>query len=302
MSFKDEYAKFKQPSQARENFVYNAITSLPKEQILKSMKPITVKKPDGSEVTYKVMTDYVSIDGFRVPMSGQTAQRVADHFGLSLPSSAQTKEIYDNSVKIPAKPLSGSGTTIDGKNYSGNDVVNTGVGYAPFAVTYNDKINKQLEESGAKPGDIVSGFAKDIVAPPANGWHGKPGESSVGALGLHGFYDANGKPIQGGNGQTPHDTSVHSEYGAFARFVTPYEIKKYPDGKVEKKQNNYGRYTVEDSGLNKKVDMPDINPSGQGANKPLPATKQYAPPAPQSGRNLVLERAMNIIDDIAKKL
>lgn len=231
MAFKEEYLKFKQPSQAREDFVYKSVTSLvSKDQILKSMKPITVDGPNGTKITYKVMPDYVSIEGMRVPMSGSTAQRVANYFGLSLPSAKMTQEIYQNAdVQVAAKPLSGSGTEVDGKKYSGNDVVSTGVGYAPFAVNYNEKINEELSEKGAKEGQIVSGFAKDITS-------AIPGKEKN--LGLHGFYDSHGKPIQGGVGQTPHDTSIHTEYGAFARLVSPEVEITYPDGRKETKPVN----------------------------------------------------------------
>lgn len=264
MGFKEEYAKFLQPSKEREAFVYNAITRLPREQILKNMKPITVTRPDGAKITYKVMPDYLTIDGIRVPMSGTTAQRVADYFGLSLPNSKQTKEIYQHSVKIPAKPLSGSGTNVNGKNYSGKDVVETGVGYAPFAINYNDKINQQLNEKGVKPGDIVSGFAKDVVAPP-------PGTNT---LGLHGFYDSTGKPIQGGSGQTPHDTTIHSEYGAFVRLVSPDVVITYPDGKVETKPANSeymsSRYTPEPKNKTPIVNKPTTDyKQKEVTNKPV---------------------------------
>lgn len=228
MSFADDYLKYSKPSQDRENFVYNTITSLPKNQLLDSMKPITVNGPNNTKITYKVMPDYImGPDGkTRLPMSGQTAQKVADYFGLSLPTANMAKDIYQNAdVKVTAQPLSGSGTVVDGQHYSGTDVVNTGVGYAPFAINYNNKVNQQLSDKGAKSGQIVSGFAKDIVAPPVSG----------DKLGLYGLYDANGNPIQGGIGQTPHDTSVHTEYGSFARLVSDNATVTYPDGHTEVK-------------------------------------------------------------------
>lgn len=272
MGFREDYAKFDQPSKERENFVYQAVTSLPKEQITGSMKPITVTKPDGTKVTYKVMPDYLKIDGMRVPMSGVTAQRVADYFGLSLPTAAIAKEIYQNAdVKVTANPLSGSGANVDGKQYSGTQVVNKGVGYAPFAVHYNEKINQQLADKGADSGQIVSGFAKDIVAPAA------PGK-----LGLYGLFDAKGNPIQGGNGQTPHETSTHTEYGSFVRLVSPDVQVTYPDGKRETKPINevyqIARYTP----APQKTDA--VN------NESRQEVATYTPDKPQSGRMQILNR------------
>lgn len=239
MGFREEYSKFNQPSSAREEFVHKAITKIPKENIVNNMKPVTVSRPDGTKITYKVMPDYLMVDGMRVPMSGNTAQKVADYFGLKLPTAEIAQEIYQNAdVKVTAKPLSGSGVSIDGRQYSGNEVVNTGVGYAPFAVHYNYKIDKQLSDQGVQAGDnkIVSGFAKDIISP-----------SMPGRLGLYGLYDAHGKPIQGGTGITPHDTSTHTEYGSFVRLISPTVTITHPDGNKEIKPISsvyqYGKYT-----------------------------------------------------------
>lgn len=236
MGFKEDYARFGKPSPEREAFVLKTLTSLPKEQILRSMRPVTVPGPNGTKVTYKVMPDYITVDGMRVPMSGVTAQKVADHFGLNLPTPKMVDEIYQNAdVKVDAQPLSGSGTNVDGRQYSGNDVVRTGVGYAPFAVNYNEKVNKQLADKGYNGSGIVAGFAKDIV-PPIGG-----------TLGLYGLYDSKGKPIQGGNGQTPHDTTLHTEYGTYVRLVSPDVTITYPDGHTEDKPlgsvYQYARYT-----------------------------------------------------------
>jgi hypothetical protein len=284
MSFKEEYLKYSQPSVERENFLYNYIVNnISKEQIVSNMKPITVTKSDGTKLTYKVMPDYLSVQGIRVPLSGQNSQRIADHFGLSLPTTQQAKEIYNHAdVKVSAKPLSGSGTTVGNKQYSGQDVVDKGVGYAPFAINYNEKINQQLAEHGDTENKIVSGFAKDIVAPPA------PGK-----LGLYGLFDANGKPIQGGNGETPHDTAIHSEYGTFVRLISPDVTITYPDGRKETKPMdevyNTTRY--------------NSTPTKPIINKPIktlepvtitPSTDEK----PLSGRMQLLQRIDKFLDSI----
>lgn len=279
MDFKEQYLRFGQPSPQREQFVLNTILGLPKEQVVKNMKPITVTKPDGTKITYEVMTDYISIDGMRVPMAGKTAQAVADHFGLNLPTPQMVDEIYQNAdVQVAAQPLSGSGTVIDGQRYSGGDVVQKGVGYAPFAAAYNDKVNQQLAAQNAEPGgnQIVAGFAKDIVPPV------KPG-----SLGLYGFYDARGKPIQGGNGQTPHETDTHTEYGTFVRLVSPTVSIQYPNGQVDQKPigsiYQYARYT----------------PAQNESQQPEQQVAKYTP-NPQSGRIQLLQRIDKFFEDLNK--
>lgn len=288
MSFRDDFVRFKQPGPEREQFIYNYIVNnISKNQLLNSMKPITVSRPDGTKITYKLLPDYISSnDGVRVPMSGNTAQRVADHFGLSLPSAAMANEIYQHAdVKVPAKPLSGSGTTVDGQQYSGQGVVDKGVGYAPFAINYNEKVNQQLADHGAKSGEIVSGFAKDIVAPPV-----------AGKLGLYGLYDANGKPIQGGNGQTPHDTSIHSEYGSFVRLVSPDVTITYPDGRQETKSTkdvyHISSYAPK-PGATPMTPLPPQNAPTGGQQ-----ASQYSPNKPRSGRLSFLERIDNFLNSL----
>lgn len=274
MGFREEYLKFGQPSPQRERFVLKTLTSLPRNQVVKTMKPITVRRSDGTQITYEVMTDYITVDGMRVPMSGQTAQQVADHFGLNLPTPQIVDEIYRNAdVRVDAQPLSGSGVAVEGKNYSGSQVVQKGVGYAQFAAAYSDKVDQQLSDRGAKEGQIVAGFAKDIV-PPA-----KPG-----SLGLYGLYDSKGRPIQGGNGQTPHDTAVHTEYGSYVRLISPTVRVTNPNGSVETRPlgsvYQYARYT----------------PAPESSNKPEQQIAQYTPDRPQSGRLQLLQRIDNILN------
>ena len=216
-SFSSELAKYyPKSSPEREVFVFNSILKfVTKGQIEASMKPITVNGPNNTKITFKVMPDYVMIGSTRVPMAANTAKRVAGHFGLKVPDSKMTELVYQNAdVQVAAKPLSGSGAVVDGKRYSGQQVVDKGVDYAGFVNEYNKKINQELDAKKVKPGQIVSGFAKDIVD--------LPGERKDKNLGLHGFYNEKGVPIGAASptGGTSHDTTMHSEYGAFLRLVS----------------------------------------------------------------------------------
>lgn len=226
MSFKDQYLEFKQPSQARENFVYNSVvSSIPKAQIVNNMKPITVPGPNGTKLTFKVMPDFLTLDGLRVSLSGATAQKIANHYGLSLPNTEIAKQIYNAAdIKVNAKPLSGTGTTVDGKFYNNQAVLDKGVGYSAFNANYNDVVNKQLANQGVNVGDnskIVDGFAKNIVSPPAD-------PSKLGIYGL--WSDKNKGPIQGGSGESPHSSDIHSEYCTYARLIGDQVLVTNPDG------------------------------------------------------------------------
>lgn len=102
MSFKDEFLKLP-PGKEREDLVYKAVIS----QGPPKMVPVTVPGPDGSKITYNVSSDYLNIDGIRVPMTGATAQRIANHFKMHLPTSKQERQIFDAAdTKLPATPMS----------------------------------------------------------------------------------------------------------------------------------------------------------------------------------------------------
>lgn len=200
----------------REQFVLNSIFKfVTSDQIASTMKPISVDGPNNTQITIKVMPDYVMLGGTRVPMSATTAKQVAARFGFKVPDANISKLVHQKAdVQVAAKPLSGTGAVVDGKQYSGKEVVQKGVDYAGFVQQYNEKVNQELADKNVKPGQIVSGFAKDIVT--------LPGEKDKKNLGLHGFYDEKGRAFGAASdvGGTSHDTTMHSEYGAFLRLVS----------------------------------------------------------------------------------
>ncbi len=214
-SFKEAFLKMK-PGLEREKLILDEIQ---KRKPKFDMVPITINGPAGTKITYQVMPDYVTIDGIRVPMAGQTAQKVADMYGMSLPTSKMSKQIWDAAdTKIRPPPLSG-GATIGGKKYTGQEVVQHKISDSDSAVEYSGMIQNELSK---KPeATLVAGHMKDVVQP----------EGSPDKLGLYGWYGTDGKPLQY-SAQTPHDTSVHSEYGAGVRLIGPKVKITTPDGKV----------------------------------------------------------------------
>lgn len=187
--------------------------------------PITVPGPSGTKITYKVMPDFLMIDGIRVPMSAVTAQRVAAHFGMSLPTSKMVKQISEAAKQsggaMTAKPLSATGLEFEGKHYSAQDVVQD-VSRPEFAVGYSERVNQDPTFQNAKENAIFDGWYKTIMQP----------ESSQYANMLHfmGINAPDGSFIQ--RGRSPHSAKNYSEYAAAARFVDDNVTVETPDGKV----------------------------------------------------------------------
>lgn len=215
-SFREQFEKMK-PGPEREELIYQYAIKQP----LPKLVPVEAKGPNGVTVIYNVLPDYFMIDGIRVPMSALTAQRVANHFGMELPTAKMSKQIWNaGDVKLKPQPMSG-GATINGKYYTGQQVVNNMIGNSETSIAFNDKINKSIQNSNK--GNLFVGQMKDIVMPDT----GK-GDTRTHAVG---WYNKDGTPIQGGNGQTKHDLN-HSEYASGARLVQDSFTFKTKDGKT----------------------------------------------------------------------
>lgn len=212
--FKTKFVAMK-PGPERERFVFQEII---KNNPIKQLVPVTVPGPNGTKITYKVMPDYITIDGLRVPMSGQTAQKVADHFGMTLPTKKQVDQILENAkVRVRPTPLSAGGK-IDGKYYSGQEVVSGMIADSRSAAAYSDMIEKELRNK-RYTGGLVAGHMKDIIQPT----------NSPDKLGLYGWHGEDDKPLEP-SVTTSHDTAVHTEYGAGARLISEDVVVTAPDG------------------------------------------------------------------------
>ena len=214
-SFKEAFMKLP-PGPEREQLVYDEVI---KRNLKANLVPITIDGPNGTKITYKVMPDYITIDGLRVPMSGRTAQKIADHFGMILPTDKMSDQIYDAAdVKLRPPPLSVSGyTDSSGRHYSAKEVVEHKIGDPEAAVVYSDKIQKEIDEKGGK-GGLVAGHMKDVIMP-----------YNPDKLGLYGWRGEDGNLIQ--TPLTGHDTSVHTEYGAGTRLADKEVEITTADGK-----------------------------------------------------------------------
>lgn len=212
MSFRDEFARTASGPK-REALVYKTVLEQGKPT---NLAPVTVDGPNGTRITYYVTTDFLNADGVWLPMTGITAQMVADHFGMYLPTPKMSRQIYSQaSTKIMPAPLSGTGYG----QYSAQEVVRSRISASDAALAYSQRISDA--QSGRPSGGIIAGHMKDITQPPPSG-----------NLGLYGWYGRDGKPVQNSY-YTPHDTYQHTEYGSGVRLVDNRVTISYSDGRRE---------------------------------------------------------------------
>jgi len=215
-SFKEAFLKLP-PGLEREKLIYEQVI---KSNLKANLIPVTIDGPAGIKITYSVMPDYITIDGIRIPMAGKTAQKVADHFKMKLPTDKMSDQIWEAAdVKLRPAPLS-SGGRIGGKYYSGKEVVKSKIGDSDSAVAYSEMIEEQLKEKGKK--GLIAGHMKSVIMPL------RPGK-----LGLYGWRGEKGDTIQK-SPITSHDTSIHTEYGAGTRLVDRKITVTLPNGKIIK--------------------------------------------------------------------
>jgi hypothetical protein len=302
MSFKDEFMKLP-PGPAREELVYQATI---KQGPPKNLVPVTVDGPGGTKITYKTMADYLTVDGFRVTVTPVTAQRIANHFGMVIPTPKMSKQIYDAAkTKVRAAPLSGTGYTspLDGKHYSAKDVVKNRISQSDAAVYYSSLTDQELAKH-KNPG-LISGHGKEITEPGAN--------ASTDDVSFGGWQGASGDPLQPYTYAHKGQAAAHTEYALNARFVDDDIIVTLPNGKKipstmkKLRENPNLAGAIADStqmrqyGKDKKP-VPDHQaPVQMAAIKQPPSPQPYAPQKPQSGRVALLQRIDSLLDQFGKE-
>jgi hypothetical protein len=137
---------------------------------------IKVKDPSGKEHTalLEVMPDYLAIgsdsDFVRVPMTPQTALRIADVFGCNLPTRKIVDEVYSVAkVKLEPRPLT-------------QDRESTATFLQHHAMIEEQRQGKTL-------GDMVAGIKKDVVVSNRL-------DEKANRVAIYGWHKLDGKPIQ----------------------------------------------------------------------------------------------------------
>lgn len=208
-SFKEQFLALP-PGPQREALIYNAAIQQSKPNLV----PVTIDGPNETKITYNVMPDFFMIDGIRVTAAPATAQKIADHFGMMLPTAKMAKQIYQAAdIKTRAVPLSSSGyTDANGVHHSGADVVKDRIGASDAAIHYNDLTNEAIAAS-QKPDSngLIAGHGKEIIQPL-----GSPKDVSFG-----GWEGGDGKALQPYTVAHKGGANSHTEYGLMTRLIDP---------------------------------------------------------------------------------
>jgi hypothetical protein len=145
---------------------------------LRTFRPITVKAADAAgkehSAVIEVMPDYLAVgsdtDFVRLPMTPQTAARIADAFGCALPTRKVVDEVYRAAtVKLEPRPLTEAREAV-----------------ATFA-RHHAIIEQQ--RAGKSFGGLVAGIKKDLVV--TNRLAERPNRVAI-----YGWHKPDGSPIQ----------------------------------------------------------------------------------------------------------
>ena len=199
----------------REQAIYNEISRGNIPGFLRSMKRVKVEwaSPSGikHDCVLKVLPDYLAVgsdsDFVRIPMTPDTAQRIADLTNTLLPSVKMVDAIYMNArVKLEPQPLP------EGPQMGSNG----------YYFDHNRMIEHQRLGLGAKLGSLIVGHKKDLVI--TNRLNGNPDHLAI--YGWHRMENGKPVPIQ------PLTTAHLKDYVDYSHGVRLVSKKVLVDGKV----------------------------------------------------------------------
>lgn len=168
------------PEREREAAILKELGSGNIPDFLRKFRTVTLDGTDtrGQKHTVElsVMPDYLSVgidtDFVRVPMTPQTAQRLADAFGCALPTRKIVDAIHRQAdVKLEPRPMTRDREAV-----------------ATF-VEHNGLIEQERIRDGRPLGALISGIKKDVVVTPLL-------QARPGRVAIYGWHRLDGKPIQ----------------------------------------------------------------------------------------------------------
>ncbi len=166
---------------SREERIYAEIARGNVPERLRRLSPVAVTDTAGGRTrraTFWVAPDYLAVgsddDPLLIPLSPQTAQRIADLVGASLPTPRMVDAVWAAAgVRLEPQPIPPSPemTTV-----------------AVFE-DHNRRVRAQLAGRRVKAGVLVAGHKKDVVVTAALA-------SSPGKVAIYGWHRLDGTPIQ----------------------------------------------------------------------------------------------------------
>lgn len=169
----------------REQRILEEITSGNIPDFLRNLTKIEAGFNDANGTThsviYEVMPDYLAIgsddDFCRIPMGPITAQKIADAFGASMPTSKLVDNIYLNSI-VKLAPI--FYTPIGNENEK-----------VEKFILHNSDIENARKANGGQLGQLIGGIKKDVIisnkiTDPNRTHH----------VVIYGWHQLNGEPIQ----------------------------------------------------------------------------------------------------------
>ncbi len=136
----------------REQNILNEFLSGNIPSFLRRFVPLQIKNKTDI-ITYLVMSDVLSIgnddDYVRMPMNPHTAQKIADLYDCSLPTTKICKDIWKYSFKLDPQPW---GPPYDSDMWKTHRIL-----------THNQKINDQIKLKRINKTKLLSGHKKDVV-------------------------------------------------------------------------------------------------------------------------------------------
>ena len=149
---------------------------------LRRLVPVTLAGQDRNgrpvEITLCVMPDYLALgqdsDFVRMPMGLPAARRVAEGFGMILPTARMVDAIHAQArLRLPPQPMT-----------PGPQMASTG-----YILRHNETVESQRARAGAALGVLISGHKKDVVLSNRL-------TRVSGRVAIYGWHQSNGRPIQ----------------------------------------------------------------------------------------------------------
>jgi hypothetical protein len=165
----------------REERIYAEIARGNVPGWLRQFRPVEVEREiDGRahRATFWVAPDYLAVgsddDAFLIPLSPQTAQRIADLVGGSLPTPRMADAVWATAeVRLEPQPIPPSPAMTTVAVFEDHDRL----------------VRAQRGERKARPGALVAGDKKDVVITAALA-------SAPGKVAIYGWHRLDGTPIQ----------------------------------------------------------------------------------------------------------